>query len=106
MQQFLDVFSELKGKNFYVTGESVRPLHLYKFTFSLADYLRLASIQVRRDVCAMSVFRNFERLEEFLDFRKDIANYIYNNPDLLDWNLKGFWINNRMRHCPHGQSCL
>lgn len=23
MQQFLDVFSELKGKNFYLTGESV-----------------------------------------------------------------------------------
>lgn len=26
MQQFLEVFSELKGKNFYLSGESVRNL--------------------------------------------------------------------------------
>lgn len=25
MQQFLEVFAELKGKNFYLSGESVRP---------------------------------------------------------------------------------
>lgn len=25
LQQFLEVFSELKGKNFYLTGESVGP---------------------------------------------------------------------------------
>lgn len=25
----------------------------------------------------------------------DIANYIYDNPDLLDLNLKGFWISDR-----------
>lgn len=25
LQQFLEVFSELKGKNFYTTGESVSP---------------------------------------------------------------------------------
>jgi carboxypeptidase D len=26
LQQFLGVFSEMKGKNLYLTGESVRPL--------------------------------------------------------------------------------
>ena len=45
-------------------------------------------------------------LRRFPDSRIDIANYIYNNPDLLDWNLKGFWINNRMRPRLHRQSRL
>ena len=27
LQQFFNVFSELKGKKFYLTGESVRRLH-------------------------------------------------------------------------------
>ena len=30
LQQFLEVFSELKGKNFYLTGESVSPPPLYQ----------------------------------------------------------------------------
>ncbi|KAK7053792.1 alpha/beta-hydrolase [Favolaschia claudopus] len=45
MQQFLEVFSELKGKKLYVSGESV-----------------------------------------------DIANFIYENPTLLDLSLQGIWI--------------
>ena len=28
LQQFLEVFSELQGKNFYLSGESVSPTHL------------------------------------------------------------------------------
>ncbi|KIY47693.1 alpha/beta-hydrolase [Fistulina hepatica ATCC 64428] len=51
LQQFLEVFSELKGKNFYVTGES--------YAGAYVPY---------------------------------IANYIYENPDELDLNLKGIWI--------------
>ncbi|KAF9224578.1 alpha/beta-hydrolase [Gyrodon lividus] len=47
MQQFLEVFSELKGKKLWLTGESV-----------------------------------------------NIANYIYENPTLLDLSLQGIWINN------------
>lgn len=50
-QQFLEIFSELKGKNFWLTGES------YAGTY--VPY---------------------------------IANFIYENPDQLDLNLKGFWI--------------
>ncbi|KAG1741367.1 Alpha/Beta hydrolase protein [Suillus lakei] len=52
MQQFLEVFSELKGKKLYLTGES------YAGTY--VPY---------------------------------IANYIYENPTLLDLSLQGIWIN-------------
>ncbi|KAL6304126.1 Alpha/Beta hydrolase protein [Sparassis latifolia] len=51
MQQFLNVFSELEGKNLYLTGESYAGMYV--------PY---------------------------------IANYIYENPSLLDLSLKGFWI--------------
>ncbi|KAH9922149.1 Alpha/Beta hydrolase protein [Amylocystis lapponica] len=51
LQQFLEVFSELKGKKFYLTGESYAGTYI--------PY---------------------------------IADYIYSNPDILDLNLKGFWI--------------
>ncbi|KAG2108312.1 Alpha/Beta hydrolase protein [Suillus cothurnatus] len=51
MQQFLEVFSELKGKKLYLTGES------YAGTY--VPY---------------------------------IANYIYENPSLLDLSLQGIWI--------------
>ncbi|KAH7921991.1 alpha/beta-hydrolase [Leucogyrophana mollusca] len=51
MQQFLEVFSELKGKKLYLTGES------YAGTY--VPY---------------------------------IANYIYENPTLLDLSLQGIWV--------------
>ncbi|KAG1741356.1 Alpha/Beta hydrolase protein [Suillus lakei] len=52
MQQFLEVFSELKGKKLYLTGESYAGIYV--------PY---------------------------------IANYIYENPTLLDLSLQGIWIN-------------
>ncbi|KAG0697100.1 Alpha/Beta hydrolase protein [Suillus ampliporus] len=52
MQQFLEVFAELKGKKLYLTGES------YAGTY--VPY---------------------------------IANYIYENPTLIDLSLQGLWIN-------------
>ncbi|KAG1741365.1 Alpha/Beta hydrolase protein [Suillus lakei] len=52
MQQFLVVFSELKGKKLYLTGESYAGIYV--------PY---------------------------------IANYIYENPTLLDLSLQGIWIN-------------
>lgn len=51
LQQFFEVFSELNGKNLYLTGESYAGTYI--------PY---------------------------------IANYIYDNPDLLSLPLKGFWI--------------
>jgi len=50
-QQFLEVFSELKGKKFYLTGESYAGMYV-PYT----------------------------------------ANYIYENPGIVDLDLKGFWI--------------
>ena len=41
MQQFLEVFHELKGKNFYVSGESVSheyPFHRVETLTSLTQY--------------------------------------------------------------------
>ena len=38
----------------------------------------------------------FLRMVDFLtDVSSDIANYIYENPEDLDLNLKGIWINDR-----------
>ncbi|CCM04962.1 uncharacterized protein FIBRA_07159 [Fibroporia radiculosa] len=51
LQQFFNVFSELNGKNLYLTGESYAGTYI--------PY---------------------------------IANYLYDNPNLLDLPLKGFWI--------------
>ncbi|OSX60724.1 hypothetical protein POSPLADRAFT_1148075 [Postia placenta MAD-698-R-SB12] len=51
LQQFFEVFSELNGKNLYLTGESYAGTYI--------PY---------------------------------IANYLYDNPYLLDLPLKGFWI--------------
>lgn len=45
-QQFLEVFDELKGKNLYLTGESVRGLRLLSFP-------RLILLSVRWDVRSM-----------------------------------------------------
>jgi hypothetical protein len=47
LQQFLEIFSELKGKKFYLTGESVRTdiSHLTIFKSDIRA--------VRGDVCAM-----------------------------------------------------
>ncbi|KAF8520026.1 Alpha/Beta hydrolase protein [Hysterangium stoloniferum] len=52
LQQFLEVFSELKGKKFYITGES--------YAGNYVPY---------------------------------IANYIYENPGIVDLALQGIWIN-------------
>jgi carboxypeptidase D len=49
--QFLDIFSELKGLNLWLTGESYAGMYV--------PYL---------------------------------ADYIYENPGVVDWNLKGIWI--------------
>ncbi|KAG2090020.1 Alpha/Beta hydrolase protein [Suillus discolor] len=67
LQQFLEVFSELKGKKLYLTGES------YAGTY----------VPCESDV----VF--FER---DLETNEDIANYIYENPTQLDLSLQGIWI--------------
>ena len=41
MQQFLEVFSELKGKNLYVSGESVRPQEMLRILLQLTYVLSM-----------------------------------------------------------------
>ncbi|KAF7301018.1 Carboxypeptidase [Mycena indigotica] len=69
MGQFLEIFSELKGKKLWISGES---------------------FLVRRDVCSMEVKLFAPRLPAHR--HTDIANFIYENPTLLDLNLQGIWI--------------
>ncbi|GJJ15863.1 hypothetical protein Clacol_010141 [Clathrus columnatus] len=66
LQQFLEVFSELKGKNFYITGESVSCLFVLLLLSNITTF--------------------------FSSTREYIANYIYENPGVVDLNLKGIWI--------------
>ncbi|KAG1817717.1 Alpha/Beta hydrolase protein [Suillus subaureus] len=68
MQQFLDVFSELKGKKLYLTGES------YAGTYVPCEP-------------AVILFEHNSKTN------KDIANYIYENSTQLDLSLQGIWIN-------------
>ena len=49
MQQFLNVFAELKGKKFYLTGESVRSL------CSDINFSPIFLFSVRWDILAKSV---------------------------------------------------
>ena len=49
MQQFLKIFSELKGKNFYLTGESVCAVRLD------IDFVLTSALSVRWALCAMLV---------------------------------------------------
>ncbi|KAG1817704.1 Alpha/Beta hydrolase protein [Suillus subaureus] len=68
MQQFLDIFSELKGKKLYLAGESY------------------AGTYVPCESAVIFVEHNSKTNE-------DIANYIYENPTQLDLSLQGIWIN-------------
>ncbi|KAG1800316.1 Alpha/Beta hydrolase protein [Suillus plorans] len=68
MQQFLEVFAELKGKKLYLSGESYAGMYV---------------------PCESAVIF-FERNSKT---NEDIANYIYENPSRLDLSLQGIWIN-------------
>lgn len=84
LQQFLDVFSELKGKNFYTTGESV----------SLRSCFQRVAANIMGKVCwdIRSLSGIWIHASIFVTLRSliDIANYIYENPGALDLDLKGF----------------
>ncbi|KAG1800310.1 Alpha/Beta hydrolase protein [Suillus plorans] len=68
MQQFLEVFSELKGKKLYLSGESYAGMYV---------------------PCESAVV--FFELNSKTN--EDIANYIYEDPSRLDLLLQGIWIN-------------
>ncbi|GJJ15864.1 hypothetical protein Clacol_010142 [Clathrus columnatus] len=77
LQQFLEVFSELKGKNFYLSGESVS-------CFFLSPPLVTSNVMSLFFTTTPGTNRRFS----------DIANYIFENPGVVDLNVKGIWINN------------
>jgi hypothetical protein len=89
MQQFLEVFSELKGKKLYLTGESV------SFPPSLLIYV-LTRFSMREHTCLVG--RTLLPLNLSKRPNEDIANYIYENPTLLDLSLQGIWISDRKLH--------
>ena len=92
MQQFLEVFSELKGKNLYLTGESVS-IGLIFATFRRVSDLCKSSM--RECMCHVSRYRLVD-VDGIGSIKyPDIANHIYNNPTQLDLNLKGIWISDR-----------
>lgn len=49
LQEFLNVFTELKGKKTYIAGESVR----LRLSFSVLRVLNIAYHVVCRDVCSL-----------------------------------------------------
>lgn len=88
MQQFLEVFAELKGKNFYLTGESVSS------TFNCQSSYFDFGISMRGCMCLVRAPFSHMRCS-YADLWLDITNYIYENPGKLDLNTKGFWISDR-----------
>jgi hypothetical protein len=87
MQQFLEIFTELRWKNFYLTGESVRVVCY------IANFFNFLS--VCRILCAMSVASELCETHRS-DWLTDIADYIYSNPNILDLKPQGIWLASRM----------
>jgi carboxypeptidase D len=88
LQQFLEVFTEVKGKKFWLTGESV--------CVSLVgiDRVLTRGHLVRGPVCALCVSA-IRHAYMRLKFGPDIANYIYEHPSALALSLQGIWISDR-----------
>lgn len=94
LQQFLEVFQELKGSNFFVTGESVSVLpgtflsnaRLIQSDYSMLECVSMNGIDSSRDGHSDSdgCFRAIDV--------PYIANWIYEHPGELDLDLKGIWI--------------
>jgi carboxypeptidase D len=88
-QQFLEVFKEMKGKKFWLSGESVRVVHFMR-------ELELIEGPVCWPICPVFVHIRLHASSFPLTFLfADIANYIYENPSQLDLDLQGIWISDR-----------
>lgn len=95
LEQFLEVFSELKGLDFYLAGESVRNSFIVQLWYCLT-YIRSVSDLSMLATVSISPFFSNEACLHFLIITSMsdvpyIANYIYENPG-LDLNLKGISI--------------
>ena len=89
LEQFLDVFEELRGKKFCISGESVRTtFFLLSVYFLIMDW----SMQERTYL----VSKKNEFFYYYYDrYLLDFANYIYDHPGLLDLDFQGMWISDR-----------
>lgn len=87
MQQFFKVFAELKGKKFYLAGESVRfvcsDINLTNFLFSMPGSIYPVGFFVQR---VESVHMNCLSV---------IADYMFSHPTLLDLKVQGMWLASR-----------
>jgi carboxypeptidase D len=87
-QQFLEVFSELKGKKFYIAGESVS-----------TSCIVIESVLTTRQYAGMYVSCKWYSKPRcsLLMLDKDLANFIYEHTtsSTLDLDLRGIWMNDR-----------
>ena len=95
LEQFLDVFEELKGKKFYISGESVRtPIFFFSSGWGFLSYdeLKYAGTYLP---CELKRIFFIYYYESNWSFMIDFADYIYDHPGLLDLDLQGMWISDR-----------
>ena len=85
LEQFLEVFSELKGKNFYLSGESVSAS--WNWSNPRANMV-VSSMLASVSSSTVPLHKQFSKCHEDVPY---IANWIYEHPG-LDLNLKGIWI--------------
>jgi hypothetical protein len=89
MQQFFNVFAELQGKKFYLSGESVR--------FVCSDInLLLISFSVCRRVFTLLVFSVQCAESVHMICLSVIADYMFSHPTLLNLKVQGMWLASRM----------
>ena len=89
LQQFFNVFAELKTKKFYLTGESVRfvcpDINLSLISFQYAGmYLPCWFFFVRGAKSVLMIGLS------------DIADYMFSHPTLLNIKVQGMWLGSRM----------
>jgi hypothetical protein len=89
LEQFLEVFPEMKGKKTYLTGESVSSTNLASST--TADYDEISTPEPMSHVRTSASFTPAQ-----FDRRADIADYIYSRLRAVDLNLQGKWIADHM----------
>ena len=90
MQQFLEVFGELKGKKLWLTGESVRVPSFSWWDEQLKDRVLVSMLAF---MFLVSFVNRSDPGQDSLSV--DIANYIYENPTLLELSLQGIWVSDR-----------
>ena len=93
MQQFLEIFSELKNKKLYLTGESVCVTF-----FRCASLMTMIHQYAGTYLPCMCYSRSSSQVQTKSSSYVDIADYLYTHPGALPLNLQGIWMADRT--CP------